>query len=271
MSNQTLLGRLTSSLLNRRLAFFVAELVLVIAGVLVALAVDGWISDSHDRQTESVYLELLARDIEEIRNQADLQIEFEKEKIDTAARAYAALTAADPRTKRTEIYSSLSMLVSRRTVSLSSATYNQMVSSGHLQLIRNHELRNRVVRFFATMERNERITDNNNRELIDNVFVPFVMRAGISALPPLDAMQVTTNLNRANSIVYERLGPEFSLPEDRILSEPAESDSWNDIRRNVLFRIRISAAGLAQAESTVEEINDVATAIAAELEARSRR
>ena len=192
----TLPGRLTNSLLNRRLGFFVAELVLVIAGVLVALAVDGWISDSHDRQTESVYLELLARDIEGIRHQAELQIEFEKEKIDTAAKAYAALSTSDPRTKRTEIGASLAMLVSRRTISLSSATYDQMVSSGHLQLIRNHELRNRIVRFFATMERNERIVENNNRELIDNVFVPFVMRAGISALPPLETIQVTATLNR---------------------------------------------------------------------------
>jgi hypothetical protein len=264
----TLLGRLTNSLLNQRLGFFVAELVLVIAGVLVALAVDGWISDSHDRKTEVVYLKLLARDIEGIRQQADLQIEFEKEKIGAAAKAYAALTTSDPRTKRTEIYSSLSMLVSRRTVSLSSATYDQMVSSGHLQLIRNHELRNRIVRFFAAMERNERITDNNNRALIDNVFVPFVMRAGISALPPLETMQVTATLNRGTAIAYERLGPAFSPPEDRVLSEPAESDSWNDIRRNVLFRIRIAAAGQALAESAVDEIDDIAAAIATELNGR---
>jgi len=264
----TFLGRLISSLLNRRLGFFVAELVLVISGVLVALAVDGWISDSHDRQTENVYLELLARDIEGIRHQANLQIEFEKEKIDTAARAYAALTTSDPRTKQTEIRSSMSMLVTRRTLSLRSATYDQMVSSGHLQLIRNHELRNKIVRFFVTMERNERITENNNRELIDNVFVPFVMRVGISVSQRLETMQVTASLNRANAIVHERLGAAFSLPEDRILSEPAESDSWDDIRRNVLFRIRMAATGQALAESTLDETDDIATAIAAELNGR---
>ena len=118
------------------------------------------------------------------------------------------------------------------------------------------------------MERHERITDNNNRALIDNVFVPFVMRAGISALPPLETTQVTATLNRGAAIAYERLGPAFSLPEDRVLSEPADSDSWNDIRRNVLFRIRIAAAGQALAESTVDEINDIAMALAAELNGR---
>ena len=264
----SLIGRLADSLLNRRTGFFVAELVLVIAGVLIALAVDGWISDSRDRQTETVYLELLARDIEGIRHQVDLQIEFEQEKIDVAARAYAALTTPDPRTKQADIGSLLSLLVSRRTISLSSATYDQMVSSGHLQLIRNQELRDRIVRFFAAMERNERIIDNNNRELIDHVFIPFVMRAGISALPRRETAQVTATLNRATAIVYERLGSAFSVPEDRVLSEPADSDSWNDIRRNVLFRIRIAATGQALAEGTVDQINDMATAITAELNSR---
>ena len=195
----SLSGRLIHSLLNRRIGFFVAELVLVIAGVLIALAVDGWIKDSRDRQTETVYLELLASDIEGIRHQVDLQIEFEKEKIDAAATAYTALTTSDPTTKRAEIGSLLALLISRRTLSLSSATYDQMVSSGHLQLIRNQELRNKIVRFFAELERIERITDNNNRELIDDVFIPFIMRTGVTALQRVEKLQVTSTLNRANA------------------------------------------------------------------------
>jgi hypothetical protein len=264
----TLISRLTESLVGRRWSFFVAELVLVVAGILVALAIDGWISDSRDRQTEGVYLELLARDIEEIRHQVDLQIEFEKERIDTASAAYAALTTSDPTTNRAEIGPLLALLVTRRTLSLSSATYDQMVSSGHLQLIGDHKLRNMIVRFFANLERVERITDNNNRELIDDVFIPFIMGTGITALVQAEELQVTSTLNRANAILYERLGPDSSLPEDRILLEPAEADSWNDIRRNVLFRMRISATGQALAESTVEQINDIATAIVAELDGR---
>jgi hypothetical protein len=264
----TLLGRLTDSLINRRTGVFVAELVLVIAGVLIALAVDEWISDSRDRQTEAAYLELLARDIEEIRNQAELQVEFEQEKIDMGTRAYEALSTPDPKTKQTEIGSLLALLITRRTISLSSATYDQMVSSGHLQLIRNHELRNRIVRFFATMARNEQIIGNNNRELIDRVFIPFAMRTGISALQRRESTEITASLNRATAIIYERLGPDFSPPEDRVLSEPADSDSWNDIRRNVLFRIRIAATGQALAESTVDQIDQTATAISAELNGR---
>lgn len=261
-------GRLTNSLLSHRIGLFVAELVLVIAGILIALAVDGWISDLRDRQTEAVYLELLARDIEEIRHQVDLQIEFEKERIDAAATVYAALTTSDPASRRAEIGPLLATLVTRRTLSLSSATYDQMVSSGHLQLIRSYELRNMIVRFFAALERIERVTDNNNRELIDDVFIPFIMRSGVTPLERAEKQQVTSTLNRANAIVYERLGPGFLLPEDRVLSMPVEAESWNEIRRNVLFRMRIAATGQAIAESAVDQTKDIVTAIAAELSDR---
>ena len=264
----TLVSRLTESLVDRKWGFFFAELVLVVVGILIALAIDGWIGDSHDRQTEVVYLELLSRDIEGIQDQVELQIEFEKERLDTAVTAYKALTTSNPSAKRAEIGTLLALLVARRTLSLGSATYDQMVSSGHLQLIRNHELRTMIVRYFAELERVERITDNNNRELIDNVFTPFMMNIGVTALVQADKLRVTDSLNRANAIVYERLGPEFSLPEDRVLLEPADADSWNDIRRNVLFRMRIAATGQAQVESTVDQTNDVARAIAAELGSR---
>lgn len=53
----TLISRLTESLVGRRWGFFVAELVLVVAGILVALAIDGWVGDARDRQTEAVYWE----------------------------------------------------------------------------------------------------------------------------------------------------------------------------------------------------------------------
>lgn len=141
-----------------------------------------------------------------------------------------------------------------------------MVSSGHLQLIRNGQLRDKLVRYFDQMERLERIVEKNNRDLMDYVYVPFLMRAGITAQSR--ARESTANLNRAAAILDENLGPNTVYPQDRVLAEPPDADSWNDIRRNVLFRIRIAATGQALAEGTVDQINDMATAITAELNSR---
>jgi len=260
----TLTGRLADSLLSWRLGFFIAELVLVVTGILIALAIDGWVSDARDRRAEDVYLELLVRDIEEIRQQADLQIEFEKDKLETGARAYAALSLADPRTKKSEIGELLALLSSRRTLSISSATYNEMVSSGHLELVRNRKLRDSILRFFAQMELIELIVEKNNRSLIDEVYTPFLMRVGISV--SVRGNESVPALSRANRILVEGLGPDFTPPEDRVLSEPPDSDSWNDIRRNVLFRIRIASVGQSNAQSIVDDTYDIAQEIATELD-----
>ncbi|MGD8681181.1 MAG: hypothetical protein PVJ33_12485 [Lysobacterales bacterium] len=153
-------------------------------------------------------------------------------------------------------------------MSLRSATYDQMVSSGHLQLIRNHELRNRIVCYFASMERVERITANNNRELVDDVFIPFMMRAGITAVARPEGSQVIDILKRGHAMMSGRLGADFQFPTDRVLTAPPEADSWDDIRRNVLFRMDIASTGQALAESTLDETQAITTAITTELNGR---
>lgn len=259
----TLISRVTESLVGRRWGFFVAELVLVVAGILVALAIDGWVGDARDRQTEAIYLELLSRDIKEVRQQAELQIEFEKEKMDIGVEAYLILDAPDLGVNEAKLGSLLGALFARRTLNLSSATFDEIVSSGHLQLIRNRDLRDHLVRFFAQMELRERIAEKNNQDLIDDIYIPFLMRLGITVQP--QSVGSLATLNRASEILSERLSTVVVFPEDRILSAPADADSWNDIRRNLQFRIFISAAGQATAEIILDEADDIAAAIASEL------
>lgn len=260
----TLLSRLTESLVDRRWGFFAAELILVVAGILVALAIDGWVSDARDRQTETAYLELLSRDITEVRQQAEYQIDFENGMIDIGTEAYEMLNSPDLRANTEKLGGLLGMLKSRRTLNLSSATFDEIVSSGHLQLIRNRELRHQIVRFFAQMELRERIAEKNNQDLIDDVYIPFLMRSGITVR--IESKGSTEALNRTTEILKERLGPVVVYPEDRILSAPAESDSWNDIRRNLLFRIHIAATGQAGAGLILDATDDIAAAIASELD-----
>lgn len=118
------------------------------------------------------------------------------------------------------------------------------------------------------MELRERIAEKNNQDLIDDVYIPFLMRLGITVQPQSEGSVAT--LNRASEILSERLSTVVVYPEDRILSAPAESDSWNDIRRNLQFRIFIAAAGQATAELILDETDDIAAAIAIERDGSSR-
>ena len=120
------------------------------------------------------------------------------------------------------------------------------------------------MRFFALMELRERIAEKNNQDLIDDVYIPFLMRTGITVRA--EHQDSIAALNRSTEILNERLSPVVVYPEDRILSAPAESDTWNDIKRQLLFRIRIAAVGQAGAELILVATDNISTAIASELE-----
>ena len=263
---QTLLARLTDGLRARRFGFFFAELVLVVAGILIALAIDGWVSDRKDREAEVTYLELLARDIDELRAQAEEQLLFEQDKVAASATALRLMRDPDPAVHREELGRLLPFLTGRRTVSLRSATYEQMLSSGHLQLIRNAVLRDSIVRHFARLERYELIIGKNNQDLIDDVYIPFMLRAGVSQRPNMDLP--TGVPSRGPTLMLEALGPGFQFPRDAILEQPSEADSWKDIQRHVLWRMYIAALGQANAEAILEETELIAAELQAELNRR---
>ena len=261
-----LLGRMSANLLGRRFSHFFTELVLIVAGVLIALAIDGWAEDRREREAETEYLELLLRDVREIEKEAQLQLEFEHDKVLTAGAAYALLQGPNPAASGAEIGLAISSLTMRRTVNLGSATYEQMVSSGHLQLLRNRELRDQLVRHFADMRRSEMIFSKNNQDLIDDVIVPYVMNGGISFRARNS--EIIATINRATDIQNEALGADFRPPLDTVLAQPPDAESWNDMRRQLLFRLNIAANGQARAEQALEQNRVMAAAIAAELDTR---
>ena len=265
-NQMTLTSRITDSLLNRRLLFFAAELILVVAGVLIALAIDEWVNDARERRTETLYLQLLARDLDEISQRLDDQLVFEQGMVDTSARAYAALSAADPRVNKEEIGRLLGSLGTRKTLSLTSATYNEMVDSGQLQLIENSGLRDSLIRYFTRMELIERIADKNNAMFVDDIYNAFLVRAGITVR--ISRAEYITALSRAGEILTQQFGADVVYPEDRVLLQAMDSDSWNDIRRNLILRARIAAVGQANSEETLVLTGEIADAIAGELQRR---
>jgi hypothetical protein len=252
----------------RRQDWFTAilELLILVIGIYIGLQVDDWVSEREDRQTETTYLELLARDVAELRQQVEAQYTFEKDKVNVAALAYELLTSDDPSAHRVELGELLTMLSSRRTLSLDSATYEQMVSSGHLQLIRNPELRDKLVRLFGLMKTDAAIIGKNNQDLIDDIYQPFLLRAGVSLR--FGRLDTETNLNRAAVIMAESLGPAYEPLPDAVLSQPPEAESWGDIRRNVIFRMRIATVGQAKSEDIATYMQEMADDLAAELEHR---
>jgi hypothetical protein len=71
-------------------------------------------------------------------------------------------------------------------------------------------------------------------------------------------------LATANRLAREILG-NVAEPVDEILTRPPEARSWDDIRRQVLFRLRIAAVGATLGGTAIERTRELRTEIETEL------
>lgn len=227
---------LAVNLLDRRWFTFAVELVLVIVGILAALTIDGWVTERENRQSERIYLESIARDLGQFESELKAQIEFEDGIIRTGTSAYNILGGANPRARPAELGAKLTHLFDRRTVFLQSAAYTDIVSTGNLELIRDRSLRDRLINYFASMDRSELIIEKNNSFFVDGDYGDFIVQAGLSPYTST-AWPDAPRFAAETSVIVDRfLGAEIGTPDDDVLFDDSSSLDTKRFQRAVLWR-----------------------------------
>lgn len=105
-----------------RWAQVVVELALLVLGILIALAVDGWMEDRRDASSERRYLELLVRDLDRDLAVLDEFLGYEERQVADSVFAYFALRGGVPAEDREAVADALTRLTWRRTLRLTRAT-----------------------------------------------------------------------------------------------------------------------------------------------------
>jgi hypothetical protein len=140
-----------------RVRWLAAELMVVVLGVLIAFAADGWREDLQQVQEERLYLDRLSEDLDATLN----MFQFAQGRLERARDATLTLidiqeagegrSSVDP--------DSLAALYIRSTdiewvpsIFERGATYRELVASGRLQLLRDRVLRGRLVFFYRGLD-----------------------------------------------------------------------------------------------------------------------
>lgn len=176
------LARVSRSFLGRRWPEFFVELVLIIMGILGALAIDGWIQDRRDLETERSYMTMLQNDLVQIQESLQRYVDFETANMHQAAAAYSAIAVQNLPGDAAALQQLIGGLSARRTLRIVSGAFTDLTSTGSLQLIRRQELREKILQFFAESERVETVVEKNNTAFIDELYYRFLMDVGITAL-----------------------------------------------------------------------------------------
>jgi len=253
--------RLAAALRELRGAQVVLELVLLIAGILIALAVDGWIDDRRAVQLEREYLERLERDLE--RNVAilDEYVEFEQRQTADGVLAYRALRGVSG-IERERVAQALSNLANRRTLRLLRATYQDLLSTGNLSLIRDQALRDTIVRLYEEADRTIAIVDRNNEVVVEQAYGQPLHESGLitprfpANLPWMEAQLAS---------LRDQIDLPVDAAADRLWQLPADAAERTLLTNRVLRRTIVSKVTYAQVEALRAQVRTVHESVVARL------
>jgi hypothetical protein len=258
-------GRLSRDLREMRWGQVAVELLLLVLGILIALAIDDAMQDRRDAKMERQYLEGIVRDLDR-----DLLVlkefgAYHEGQTADSIKAYRALRGGTEVKDREDLSRALSRLMSRRTLRLSHPTYSNLVGTGNVGLIRNVELRDRIVGLYEANERWVSIIDRNNLVFVDQMFAEYMMNNGLVAPRP------TSNLasaNQQNESFDALVGVPVGVGNDRLWDLPPDSSERAVLANKVWFRGLVSHSAVTQAGDVVRDVTAVRDAIAAELQRR---
>jgi hypothetical protein len=259
------IGRLSRDLRELRWGQVFVELVLLIAGILIALAVNGWIEDRRDAQTERQYLEGIVRDLDRDLTVLKEFAAYHESQLADGVMAYRALRSEPDVNDQEGVAQALSRLMSRRTLRLSHPTYSNLVGTGNARLIRNAELRDRIVGLYEANERWATIIDRNNMVFVDQMFAEYLIGSGLVAPRP------TSNLASAQKEgerLAEMMGVPVGVSNDRLWRLAPDSPERGVLVNKVWFRSLVSLAAMTQANDVAQGVTTVRQAIVDELTRR---
>ncbi|MGD2069847.1 MAG: hypothetical protein PVI57_14345 [Gemmatimonadota bacterium] len=242
------------------------ELFLIVAGILLALGIDGWVQAREDRASEAVYLELLVRDLDATIAEFDRYIAFTRAQTAQASEAYRALQAPVESLDPEGTAALVAPLVGRQTVRLIQPTYTDLLSTGNLRLIRNRALRDDLVRFHEAAQLRFDILAKNTTVLADDLWFRFVSEKGLLRVRPIPW---DPEGRQAFEAVEREFGPGFQHAPDLLFTLPPDAPEWSQVRTSVYFTRVLGGAGLVVAVEGREEAVAVRDALEAEL-ARAR-
>jgi hypothetical protein len=257
--------RLSASLREMRWAQVAVELALLILGILIALAVDGWMDDHRDARAERQYLELLVRDLNRDLEVLDEFMAYEERQVADSILAYRALRVGVAAEDREAVAAALFRLTSRRTLRLTRATYTDLLGTGNLRLIRTPALRDRIVGLYENNERTLVIRDRNNQVFVDEMYMQYLLDSGLVSPRPGNNLAAVDGPEQEFA---ERVAMPVGTANDRLWQLPADSPERVVLANKVWFRGLVSNAAIAHAQAMAGEIREVREAIVAELARR---
>lgn len=258
--------RIVGRLQARDFGVLAVEVMLVVLGILFALAIDRRLQQMEENEIAISSLLTLRSDLDGVLEQIDEFRAFERGRLEASGVAYAALgQPAIPRT--VETWQAFRVLGSRRTLAFPRTGYDELLSGGNLRFL-DLALRRQVTRYYELLIRDQSIVARNNEAFTDALYTQFFVGEGmfLFTAPTFDSPVEVQN--RAARLRATGGIPSEVTYEGRLWSLGPEEPARARAKAIVTWASQASAVGVVLADDIEERtrrlIEGVESALAEE-------
>lgn len=153
---------------SKYLRYAIGEIVLVVIGILIALAINNWNENRKLHNQEIIYLNNLKNDINAQITLLDIYIDFENIIIDQTNDIIKHYELNNGFKNMDSIFPKLHDLTIRWTFSNANTTLLQMLNSNQINIIQNRQLKEELIKYNQQIDLFAKNTNINNTNLLDN-------------------------------------------------------------------------------------------------------
>jgi hypothetical protein len=130
----------------------IAEVSMIMIGILGALAVDSWSDERAERAAEVDYLQSLKTDFEANREELKASIKTEHRLVNIGKEIHSIIQADLTKIQQREIIEKIGEFYQMNKWKPVTGTYDEMMGSGHFSYIQNRELRIKLSKYAKSLE-----------------------------------------------------------------------------------------------------------------------
>ncbi|MGB5377316.1 DUF6090 family protein [Muriicola sp.] len=154
---------------SKYLLYAIGEIILVVIGILIALAINNWRENQKLYNQELTYLNNLRDDLSTQINMLDVYIDYENIIIDHSNDIIKHYELNDGFNDMDSVFPKLNDLTTRWTFTNANTTLLQMLNSNQINIIQNTRLKEELISFNQQIDLFTRNTNINNTNLVDNL------------------------------------------------------------------------------------------------------
>jgi hypothetical protein len=224
---------------GKYLKYAVGEIVLVMIGILLALQVNNWNENLKEIEQEKFILEKLKVDIN-----SDLElISYQIDKANRFIGQYkfcVEVILGEKQTTYEEFIENLSSILTIIAFDQNRTTFNNIVSSGRIEFLRNQVLTDSIIKYFNS---NSIRWDTSLRDYTRNIIAPFLLKFDHIPQPPQTsyrkkATEQFTNIDISNSKIPTRTIEDYrnevfilNILRNKIYSMEGQKMGYNNLKK----------------------------------------